>query len=57
MCGVVVVASAVTSMLHKIREPEVEVAASTSVCVPLSAPDLVLNCSDSSEIHSSDRIG
>ena len=33
MCGVVVAGSAVTSMLHEIHKPEMEVAASISVCV------------------------
>ena len=32
MCRVVVASSAATSMLHEIREPEMEVAASISVC-------------------------
>ena len=33
MCGMVVASSAVTSVLHEICKPEVEVAASISVCV------------------------
>ena len=46
MCGVVVAGSATTSMLHEIHEPEVEVAASISLCVPLSVQELVQTSSD-----------
>ena len=59
MRGVVVVGSAVTSMLHEICTLRVKVAASVylCVCVPLSVRELVLNCSYSCEIHSSEGIG
>ena len=58
MRGAVVVGSAVTSMLHNICTLRVQVAASKylCVCVPLSVHELVLNCSYSCEIHSSERI-
>ena len=58
MHGAVVVGSAVTSMLHKMCTLRVKVAASVylCVCVPLSVRELVLNCSYSCEIHSSERI-
>ena len=59
MRSAVVVGSVETSMLHKICELRVEVAASVylCVCVQLSARELVLNCSYSCEIQSSERIG
>ena len=41
MCGVMVAGSAVTSMLHKFHEPEVEVPASISMCVIESVHELV----------------
>ena len=43
MCGVVVAGSAAPSMLHGIREPEME-AASFSLCVSLITLELVAIC-------------